>query len=159
MEQMKGYLLSILAAATICGIVTKLTAGQTLTSGIIKLIAGLFLTVTIVSPFVKLQIGNLATYFEDLEARTEDIITDGEISVRNELKQIILQNTEAYILDKASSYGVTLQVRAEIGNLDTMIPNSVTLEGNVSPYIKQQIQKLIAEDLGIPEEKQIWISS
>lgn len=159
MDQIRQYLMSILAAAILCSIVVRLTEKQNVTSAIIKLTAGLFLSVTVISPFINLQIGELSTYFSALDTRTDEIIVSGQNAASKETADIILQQTESYILDKAASYGANIQVNAQISDPDTMIPDLVTLKGSISPYIKQRLQKTIAEDLGIPEENQTWISS
>lgn len=159
MDHIRQYLLSILAAAIICAIVVKLTEKQSFTSAMIKLTAGLFLSLTVVSPFVKLQIEDISSYFDNLEASASEIVVSGQNAASKEKTEIILQQTQTYILDKAASYGAEIQVNAQISNPDTMIPDSVTLKGNISPYVKQRLQKTISEDLGIPEENQTWISS
>ena len=157
MDQIRQYLLSILSAAIICSIVVKLTEKQNITSKIIKLIAGIFLSVTMVSPLVKLQIGEMSTYLDSLKTSADEIIASGQNAALKETVEIILQETESYILDKAVSYGAEVRVCAEISDPDTMKPESVTIQGSISPYAKQRLQQTIAEDLGIPKENQIWI--
>jgi hypothetical protein len=37
------------------------------------------------------------------------------------------------------------------------VPISVEIRGSVSPYGKQQLTKLLEEELGIAKENQLWI--
>ena len=72
---------------------------------------------------------------------------------------IIKEETEAYILDKAASLGVTLsvEVMVEDGNVPRL--SGVQLSGQVSPYARQQLSTWISNDLGISKENQKWIGS
>lgn len=156
MDQIRQYLLSILAASIICAIAIKLSDNQKFTSAIIKLTTALLLSTTVIAPLVTLRIDDVSSYFGDLQVNADEMIAIGENGALNETAEIISQRVEAYILDKAASYGVEISVCAKISDPTTMIPDKVILEGSASPYIKQRLQQVIAEDLGIPKENQTW---
>ena len=68
---------------------------------------------------------------------------------------IIKSRVQAYILDKADSFGTSLEVEVILDQ--DHIPVSVELQGNISPYARAQLTEIIEEDLGIPKEHQLWI--
>ena len=67
--------------------------------------------------------------------------------------EVIKANTETYILDKATTMEVELNVEV---TLDGLIPKKVILQGAVSPYTRASLSDWIAQQLGIPREAQIW---
>lgn len=75
-----------------------------------------------------------------------------------ELRTIIKSRVEAYILDKAESYGAKLKVEVMLSEDQVPVPMSVRITGSISPYGKKMVTQLIREDLGIASEEQVWIA-
>jgi hypothetical protein len=69
----------------------------------------------------------------------------------------IIQQTQAYILDKARSLDAELTVEVFLGDGTIPVPIGVRLEGNISPYARKLLSQMLQDDLGIPAEEQIWI--
>ena len=67
---------------------------------------------------------------------------------------IITQQTQSYILDKADTLGVCLEVGVELN--EEMVPWRVTMTGEAPPYARQRLEGIIQDDLGIPAERQVW---
>ena len=156
MEAIRQYLLCVVSAGIICAVILKIVGEKGLLSSAIKLLAGLFMSITVISPIVKLQIDDFSDYLYEIETDSQGIVADG-ISVANDEKtKIIKQNLESYILDKASSLSVSLDAQITLSASDAPYPYSVILSGDISPYKRQQLQQIISNDLGIPEERQVW---
>ena len=85
----------------------------------------------------------------------EDAAAMGENLARDSMADIIKEETEAYILDKAADLHANLHVEVTVG--EDNLPTAVTLSGEASPYARRQIQAIIANDLGIAKENQKWI--
>lgn len=85
----------------------------------------------------------------------EDAAAMGENLARDSMADIIKEETEAYILDKAADLHANLRVEVTIG--EDNLPAAVTISGEASPYARRQIQAMIANDLGISKENQKWI--
>ena len=71
---------------------------------------------------------------------------------------IIRESTAAYISDKASVLGASVNVKVELDNDMVSRPSRVTVIGNLSPYVKKPLSTYIQKELGISEDAQIWIS-
>ena len=62
-------------------------------------------------------------------------------------------------MDKAREAGLELQVRVETQDQEGYpVPWRVTLEGRVSAQAQADLAAVIAQDLGIPEERQEWLN-
>ena len=156
MSSVGAYILRITAAAVICGLISGIVGTKGALAAVVKLMTGLFLCFTVISPFLKVNVGNLSEYLEDLQVSGDEIVADGETAAKKELETIIKFKTEAYILDKAASYGAVLAVEVTVDTSLVPVPNGIRISGGISPYGKKQLQQIIANDLGIALEAQIW---
>lgn len=156
MESIRAYLLSIIAAAIVCGIITVLLGSKGTHGAMAKLMAGLFLAFTVIRPVAQIDFTGITDFAEQYTDAGTAAAEKGKILTREALTESIKRKTEAYILDKAEAMRVTLSVEVELSEHDVPVPVAVQLEGAVSPYAKQQLQRIITEDLGIDKEHQTW---
>lgn len=154
---MSGYLISIVAAALVCGIAQKILGDKGTVGLMGKLICGVFLALTLITPLrsVRIQNPESITYLYSKEA--ERASADGEKQAKEALADGIKARTEAYILDKAAAMDVALAVEVTLDDSQIPAPKSVWLSGAVSPYVKQRLTKIIQDDLGVDKEHQTWI--
>ncbi len=150
------YIIRITAAAILCGIITNFTNKKSSSATIIRMLCGVFLTISLIQPFLELKIANLSYLMEDFEVQGDAFVTQGEEMASKELKSIIKSKAEAYILDKAQTYGADIQVEVSVDSSSIPVPTGVKISGSISPYGKRQLQQLIADDLGIATEAQAW---
>lgn len=156
MEGMREYLLSVTAAAMLCSVVTALMGEKGSLAGLVKLICGLFLCFTVIAPIAEIRIADFTDLASDLLTEGEQAAQDGEDYSQQALRQIISDETRAYIMDKARTYGAEIQVEVELTDADPPTPESCIISGHISPYVRQQLKKMLETDLGIPEENQTW---
>lgn len=156
MEGVREYLLSVTAAAILAGIISSLTGEKGSQPGLVKLISGLFLCFTVIAPIARIKIADFTDFTSNLLVEGQQLAQDGEDYYTQALRQVITEETRAYILDKARTYGTEIQVTVVVSGEDQPIPESCTIAGNLSPYVRQQLKKVITNDLGIPEENIVW---
>ena len=153
MDGLVQYLISITAAAIICGI-AKETADEKSASGtMIRLIAGLIMAFTVFSPVIDMELGDLPELPTELFEEAETVSARGQLMAAEELDSIITDKLEAYILDKAASIGADVQVELR---LEDCRPAGIAVYGSVSPGQRQRLQKIFEAELGIAKEKQQW---
>ena len=73
---------------------------------------------------------------------------------------VIEQEYETYILDKARSYGLALasvEMELEWSGEGFWVPHGVTIAYRGEERQRRGMESLIAADLGIPAERQIWV--
>lgn len=156
MEEIRKYLLSVVVAAVCCGIISSLTKKGS-SHGILKLLTGIFLTFTLIRPLARLELKDVTSFLPTFSHKAEEAAADGKIFAWEAAASIIKEESEAYILDKAEALNVSITAEVTLDESDIPAPASVRLCGNVSPYIRQRLQSIIAQDLGIPQEDQIWM--
>lgn len=157
MEEVRKYIISVTAAALLCGIITGIIGKKGSYCAIIKLLSGLFLAYTVIAPWTKIRLADFSNFTDDLSAEAEQYVQDGIIYAYSESAAIIKTKTEAYILDKAASMGLDIEVEVKLGSSDPPLPESAIIKGSVSPYAKEMLQVWFYNDLGIPKENLLWI--
>lgn len=154
---MRQYLLSVVAAAIISGIVTKLLGTKGTLGTVGKLVVGLFLAFTMIAPLRTVRIAEDWDITSAYADEADQVVADGKNQTRQALQACIKERCEAYILDKARALNVDLEVAVTVSDEDIPAPEYVYLNGNVSPNARNKLTDIISEDLGIPKEAQQWI--
>ncbi len=160
MERLGSYVLTVTAAAILAGILSSFLDKNTTSGALVKMAAGLFLLFAVLGPVAGWNPANLTDFTAGLTSDGDQAAAEGENLAREAMGDIIKSEAEAYILDKASVYRADLTVQIELAQQNSIpVPESVTIEGRISPYAKMQLQQLIEEQLGISKENQQWIGS
>ena len=157
MTQLREYILSVVCMSVICAGIQAFFDKDTGTKGAIQLALGVIMTVTVLSPVLRVDLSAWPAYFEDLAAWRTDAVYEGEASAAEAITERITEQSQAYILDKAAALGAQVHVAVRLSDDPLPVPVEVTVRGTVSPYVKQQLKAVIASELGIPEERQLWM--
>lgn len=155
MNAITEYLLSVTAAGILCAIVKQLSKNAS--AKIIRAVCGVFMAITIFSPVIHIQFNSIEDFLMEAKYEAEETRDDGIESASSAMADIIKQQTEAYILDKAVSLGVNIDVNVKMSDTNPPVPKEVILSGNVSPYMKNKMIQYITANIGISEENQRWI--
>ncbi len=153
MEGARQYVVCVVAAALICGVLSSFFeegAGKTL----IRMLCGLFLTVTALSPIVNMDLSALTAYGTQYFDVGDEAASRGEKMAQDAKLAIIKQQMEAYILDKASQLDADVTVEVTVGEDQTIV--EVKFSGHISPYARMCLEEILESDLGITKENQIW---
>ncbi len=150
------YILSVITAAILCGVVQTIAGKKGTTGSILALMAGIVMILTVLSPWAKIRLSDFSLELGDISAQSDNMIASGEKAALDAYRAIIKERTEAYILNKADSFGAELQVSVSLKEGSQPIPEAVTISGNISPYAKRVLSDMIQKDLGIGLEEQIW---
>lgn len=157
MEDLKQYILSVMVSAVVCAIV-RCIGVKSSHQRVLTLLSGLYLSISILSPLSSLNPERwLQSASTDIFADAASAAAVGEDIQRESLSAIIKEKTAAYILDKAAQWNLAPDVTVYLSEDTIPVPISVEIRGSVSPYGKQQLTKLLEEELGIAKENQLWI--
>lgn len=156
MTWIRQYILSITGASLICAAIKMLVGNKGTSALVIRMTTGLFLTIVLIAPIVRIDFAELQYQFDDVATGSSTIIDSGINYALEETSAIIKAKTEAYILDKAASMGAALNVQVSVDDSYPPLPTAVFLNGQVAPYAKERLTHYIADELGIPEARQIW---
>lgn len=157
MEQLGRSVLSVVTAAVIVGILASLTHEKNGVGVLIRMICGLFLALHLISPFTQLDFDVIASFTENFSAEGDLVAAGGTEMASEARRTIIIEQTQAYILDKAEHLGAALEVEVNLTQEEIPVIDSVRLQGSISPYAKIKMQQMMEADLDVPKERQIWI--
>lgn len=155
MDGLREYVISVTAAAFLCGILAGLFRNSA-SKDILRLLCGLFLAIVAIRPIVRLDFAALEEYTFPYGTEAESTAAMGENMARKAMADIIKAESEAYILDKADSLNTSLCVEISVSEDGKPIPVYAEIRGEVSPYARAQLEEILLTDLGIAKENQQW---
>lgn len=156
MEMLRSYVLSVVCAALVCGVLADLSE-KTGFAKPLRLVCSIFMAYTLVSPLIRLRFPGWEVRNNCYWADAKSAAARGENLHALSIAAIIRQETEAYILKEAKSIGANLEVKVELSTGDPPVPAAVTLQGDFDASVEVQLGRLLADELGIPKEHQTWI--
>lgn len=150
--------LTVIVAAAICSILSSIIDKKGMIGEFLKLIFTVFMLLSVVSPFLDLRFDHVGSLVDDFSIRADQFVAQGSIDAAQSVRKLIIEKTEAYILDKAQLLGAQISVEVMVEDSILPTPCSVTIRGSISPYGKSQLQALLRDDLGISMEDQVWLT-
>lgn len=155
-DGLRQYILSAAAGALICGIITAFCQKGAYKKHI-TILCGLFMTFTLLRPLIGIKIPELPD-INDYIRQAESAVEEGKRISLSAQKTIISQECETYILDKAKEFQVNLTADVTVEERGgEPIPVFAEMTGSVLPEVQHKLSAVIAVDLGIPKENQLWI--
>lgn len=156
MDSIRQYLLTVIAAACVCAVITHLFPVKGSAGTLVKFLCSVFMLVSVISPVKQLRFDGIEDFVSAISVTASDAVVAGETMSQESLSAIIKEQAEAYICDKAVAMNLELEVVVTLSDGSPPTPDTVTLTGKASPYAKSRLSNVIAEDLGISREYQIW---
>jgi len=158
LELIRHWLVGITCAAMLVALAESLIPAGSIRR-IARLTGGLVLLAAILNPLLKLDTTALTRalteYKLELSAYSADLEEENEIL----MKDIIEEQSGAYIQDKAAALGIDCQVTVEAdGEEEWPIPQSVTVMGSLTAEQQEALERTIEEDFAIPAERQRYES-
>lgn len=155
MEQAGQYVLSLVCAGMICGSVLSI-CGKGPSAGMLRTLCGLVMVFLMLSPLRQLDFHRIYGEIGVFSDAAQEASADGAAQAALEEKRIITEACKSYIMNKAADMGVEIGVEIHLQE-NTMIPESITVTGALTPYERQALSSYIARTLGIEKEAQDWI--
>lgn len=157
MEDIGLYIFRICCCALIVGAL-QAVSGTGTNGSIKKLIGGLFMAFVVISPLRQIELGELWRIPEDHYRQGQAISEQAQSDTVDAISDIIIQRTQAYILDEAKSLDAMIEVTAIALDPETLEPLHVELTGKISPHDRAVLSESIESNLGIAKEEQVWNS-
>lgn len=155
MEELRRYILSVAAAAALCGILSGLVKNSA-SSGVFRVLCGAVMAAVVLIPAAKVECPEFLLDLDSFSLEGAAAAFDGEKISQAAIADIIKERTEAYILDKASAMDIPLSVEVMLNGETVPVPVKAALSGNIGPYDRQRISDMLEAELGITKENQIW---
>ena len=155
MEAVGRYLVCVAGAALISGIVLGIVKDSA-HKELLKMICGIALLLCVIRPVANIPVSGISRFALPYREEASAAASEGEEYARAQLCEIIKAETEAYILDKAYELDAVICVEVILSTDEIPLPVAIRISGEVSPYAKQKLQQIIAQELNIAKENQIW---
>ena len=152
---MREYILKIIIASIVAGILCSLFDPKSSHGKIVKILTGILLTVTVLSPLKNISFRGLSDYIDEISSDAKVYVEEGLRDTETETAAIIKQQTETYILDKAKTMGLVVAVEVVLDE-NNSVPCGVVISGEAAPYEKSVLSDHIEDTLGISREYQQW---
>ena len=154
MDGLRAYVLGIVAASMLCGVLIRLTRNSG-SAEIIRMLCGIFLTIVLIQPLAGKKTRLWEATLPDVGEEAEAIIAEGRASTEDIRKEFIKERLEAYILSRAEAIGADIQAEITLGK--DCVPTRIRVMGSISPIYRSKLTQIITSELGIPREQQEWI--
>ena len=152
MNFLHEWLLGISACALLVSFAEQLPLADAMRK-IVRFTGGLLLILSILQPISDAELDGLSFDLAGYEEAVEALQTELAGERERALSDGIAERTQAYIEDKASALGLRLRAVVDMECTDGVpLPKHVTLYGEENA----ELSELIAEQLGIAKENQIW---
>lgn len=156
MGAVRGWLLGVTAAALVLALAETL-APEGGAKKVCRLAGGMALLLAAAGPLAGLLDGGLparaAEGWRD-RARSYEL----ELEEKNDLfyLSIIEEETAAYVMDKAKEFGFDCQAEVTYGYDEDGVPRpwEVTARGTWTREQREQLSRLLEEELGVPPQRQ-----
>ena len=157
MDAIREYLIGVVAAALLCGIITTIIGTKGTVGVAVKLLSGLLMLLAVIRPWTSITFDGFFDWSEGIAADGTGIVTSGEMMAEEAYHLGIKKQIESYILDKARALDCNLKVEVILSDGSIPVPKQVRLTGELSPYARRTLTNEITQHLGIDQEDLIWI--
>lgn len=151
---LKGYVLSLIAAALVGGILLEMNR-EGPSGKVMKLLCGLFLLLTALGPLGKLDLPDPGDFQAAWQEEAAAFVDQGKTYAQQERNQGIEKRLTAYVLDKAAAIGFPAEVQLTLSAEG--LPMGVTLTASPTEAQKEAMEAYLKTELGIPEEAVAWV--
>lgn len=155
MRLLGGLLVTVSAVSILGGIGASLTDSRT--AGRIRTITGLFILLAVLRTLGAVSPLDYPGDLERFASEAEQYAQQGKALSESERAAIISRSLGTYIETGAADYGLRLEAKVDLSELDGCTPVSVTLTGAWTSEQRERITADIAREIGIPKERQQWI--
>lgn len=149
MEKMEEWILSAACCGILMALIHSLLPKGTW-SRLGQLAGGILMILTVVGPLVTLDMDQVMGQLELLAARQEEESETLNEEAWSITEELINEEYEAYILERAQELGILCQVEIECRETDAgiPIPGQVIVTGDLQDDAKTVLSQLIADEFG-----------
>lgn len=129
---------------------------------VMGILCSVMLIIVIIEPLKGFDYVGYARSLADYRTLESSLAEDGQEMRRRLDRLVIEQHCEAYIMDKAEALGLELEsvsVETDMYSDGVWLPYSAKLNGRGDPAACSVLSEIIAAELGIAPERQMWTQS
>lgn len=157
---MNNFILQISVLSIVCGFITSFVPDGG-TKHITQMLSTAILLCAVLQPLGRFNLESTDFWSTKINELESDFAEKNEVVCDSLNKIGIEEQCREYILDKArlkSLIDIDVSIELKESDEGVYVPWSVELYGSFSDRHKREMSELILRDLGIPEERQMWIN-
>ena len=157
-ELIRNWVLGLTAAAFIASLAMTLTPKGKIRA-VVGLATGLMTIVALIAPVMDFDYAAYARHMAASDFVLESKIGEVEYAQERLTSLIIIQRSQAYILDKAESLGLsdlTVVVETMLDENRIPYPYEIWLTGPYTAEVQEILEHFLVGTFGIPTERQHW---
>ena len=157
MGGVRTWLLAVTAAALLAAAAEQLAPEGAARRGV-RLVCGLMLLAVMLRPLSGLLELSPRDLFAEERAAAQASVREGTRAGEEQLSELIARETGAYIVDKAAALGAECSARVICGRTEEglLLPVAAEVTGALTPAQREELARLMEEELGIPKENQTY---
>lgn len=153
MENIRGYLLSVVAVCMLCALgMEMLPHGRG--KGTLRLIGGLMVLLVILKPIPGINIGDLSALLETMDPHIDRAQVEQQAA--DELCKHIKETAESYIETEAKGLGASIQAEVTLTRETYPVPCAVRIVGTLTAEQKKRLSSYLEQELGVEKKEQEW---
>ncbi len=152
------YLLGVIAACIIASLARQMLSGSKYFKSVGNTVIGIFLLFSILSPVVDMNRSSWDISQWSFQDGLDQVTTDAELFQQQALRESIMDQTQAYIWNKAEELSLNIALEITLKEEYPYAPCAIQITGPASPYAKSKLSSFIEDEIGIPKEAQTWRS-
>lgn len=154
MADLKTYLLAVISAAVVCGVLCN-AVQNTASAEQVRFLCRICFAITLIAPLSSLFHQDWLPALGSSQESTAWVTQEGIEMNQQEMKSIITQKVEAYIVSIAQERGLSVQAQVLLN--DEMLPCGAVMQCQDPELSQAQLSPIIEMVLGISKEDQQWI--
>ena len=116
MDDIRQYIIGVIAAALLCGIATSLIHEKTTLGAAVKFATGMLMVLAVIQPWTKISLDFFGDWQEGISSDASNFISYGEESAMNAYRAGIKEQLQSYIQDEAKALGAELSVQITLAD-------------------------------------------
>ena len=156
MTGMRAYILSIIAASILCGVVSSFLRSSAQRQSV-RFLCGVCMIITVIGPLKGMAVMDLSTVYWDIQESVEEYTELGAKMSQTEYSDEVKANVERYVEDLGREWNTSIEAEIYLDE-ETFLPKRITVYGTVPEEVRANIEGTIQQELGIPVEEQMWLS-
>ena len=156
MEMVRQYIISVISASVVCALFKGLLVKRA-SSKIVNVLCGMFLLFTFLRPVKDIDLLDMIVSFRWDESTTQESVHRGEELTQNAMADIISAEIASYVEKKANALGAKVHIEVRLTDEEIPSPAEMDITGQVSPYVRRQLEAFISENIGLEGEVVRWI--
>lgn len=158
MNSVRRYLLCMAAASVLYGLLSVLLGSDRM-KRTLRFSGTLVLLLCVMAPVLRIDPAQIAKAFSSAVITSEQARTGVDLKGQDIQTAIITRRCREYISDKILELGMMVEFSLTMNDEQGIsYPYQIEIRGSADDYKKDRLSAFLSAELGIPQDRQVWIN-